>query len=154
MPRETVVITGPHSEVCAFAADPGNLPEDNSNSVEFSKTGERPVGGGTTYRVVANVAGRSLAWTSEVLGFEEGCRRGNRSIESPMAYRVDITSRDADDGPKLMGGQETADFGGFFAKLADASVIRMYRKDGPSPDPTERASGGHKGAGSDRRVRI
>jgi hypothetical protein len=42
-----------------------------------------------------------------------------------MAFGIDVTSEGADDDTKLMWGQETADFGGFFGRLADSSVTHM-----------------------------
>jgi hypothetical protein len=101
--QEAVVINRPRSGVFGFAADPTNVPGDNSNPVELAETGEGPVGEGTTYRVVANVAGRSLAWTAEVLGSEQGSRGVNRSVGTAMAFGIDVTSEDADHGMSSSG---------------------------------------------------
>lgn len=127
--EETIVIDRPRGEVFAFATDPANVPVYSSNLAEFEKTSDGPVSKGTTYRGVAKVAGRSLAWTSEVAEFEEGRHYVNRSVESPMAWEIDIAYEDAADGTRVTWHQDTADFGGFFGKLADPLVTRMYAKD-------------------------
>jgi len=127
--EEALVIDRPRSEVFAFATDPANVPVYSSNLVEFEKTSEGPVGKGTTYRGVAKVAGRSLAWTSEVAEFEEGRHWVNRSVESPMAWEIDVAYEDAAGGTRITWRQDTANFGGFFGKLADPLVTRMYAKD-------------------------
>ena len=127
--EESITIQKPRSEVFSFASDPDNVPLYSSNLAEFEKTSEGPVGQGTTYRGVAKVAGRSLNWTSEIVEFQEGRRVVNKSIESPMAWQIETTYEDEGDGTRVQWRQETDSFGGFFGKLSDPLVTRMYAKD-------------------------
>ncbi len=127
--EETIVINRPRSEVFAFATDAANVPVYSSNLAEFEKTSKGPVDKGTTYRGVTKVAGRSLAWTSEVPEFEDGRHFVNRSVESPMAWEINISYEDAQGGTRMTWRQDMADLGGFFGKLADPLVTRMYAKD-------------------------
>jgi len=127
--EEFLVIKRPRTEVFAFASDPANVPLYNSNLVEYEKTSEGPVTKGTTYRGLIRVAGKSIPWTSELVEFEEGHRSVNRSIESPMAWEIESTYEDFDGGTKVTFHQETAAFGGFFGRLADPLVTRMYARD-------------------------
>ncbi len=127
--EETMLIKRPRAEVFAFATDPANVPLYSSNLVEFEKTSEGPVGKGTTYRGVAKVAGKSLKWTSEVAEFEEGRRVVNRSIESPMSWEMQVSYEDDAGDTLVHWRQETDGYGGFFGKLTDPLVTRMYAKD-------------------------
>lgn len=127
--EETILIKRPRDEVFAFATDPSNVTLYSSNLVEFEKTSEGPVGTGTTYRGVAKVAGKSLRWTSEVAEFEPGRRFVNRSVESPMAWEMQVRYEDDAGDTLIHWRQETDGYGGFFGKLADPLVTRMYSKD-------------------------
>lgn len=127
--EETTLIKRPRAEVFAFANDPTNVPLYSSNLVEFEKTSEGPVGKGTTYRGVAKVAGKSLKWTSEVAEFDEGRRVVNRSVESPMSWEMQVSYEDDAGDTLVHWRQETDGYGGFFGKLTDPLVTRMYAKD-------------------------
>ncbi|MCP4248352.1 MAG: hypothetical protein GY778_14995, partial [bacterium] len=75
------------------------------------------------------VAGKSLKWTSEVAEFEEGRRVVNRSIESPMSWEMQVSYKDDAGDTLVHWRQETDGYGGFFGKLTDPLVTRMYAKD-------------------------
>ena len=127
--EESLVINRPRSEVFAFAVDPANVLLYSSNLTEYEKTSDGPVGRGTTYRGLTRVAGKSIPWTSELVEFEEGRRFVNRSVESPMAWEIEATHEDFDGGTKVTFHQEIGALGGFFGKLADPLVTRLYAKD-------------------------
>ncbi|MDH3540781.1 MAG: SRPBCC family protein [Acidimicrobiia bacterium] len=127
--EEKILIKRPRDEVFAFATDPANVPLYSSNLVEFEKTSDGPVGKGTTYRGVVKVAGRSLKWTSEVAEFDQGRRFVNRSVESPMAWEMQVSYEDDSGDTLVYWRQETDGYGGFFGKLTDPLVTRMYAKD-------------------------
>ena len=127
--EETILINCPRDEVFAFASNPDNIPLYSSNLVEFEKTSDGPVGKGTTYRGITRVAGKSVAWTSEMAEFEEGTKTVNRSVESPMAWQIEARYEDDDGATLVHWRQETDSYGGFFGKLADPLVTRMYAKD-------------------------
>lgn len=127
--EESIVINRPRDEVFSFATQPDNVPLYSSNLAEFEKTSDGPVGKGTTYRGVAKVAGKSLRWTSEIVDFEPGRRTVNKSVESPMAWQIDTTFEDEGSATCVRWHQETDSFGGFFGKLSDPLVTRLYAKD-------------------------
>lgn len=127
--EETILIKRPRDEVFAFATDPANVPLYSSNLVEFEKTSDGPVGKGTTYRGLAKVAGRSLKWTSEVAEYDQGRRFVNRSVESPMSWEMQVSYEDDAGDTLVHWRQETDGYGGFFGKLTDPLVTRMYAKD-------------------------
>lgn len=127
--EETILIRRPRDEVFAFATDPANVPLYSSNLMEFEKTSDGPVGKGTTYRGIAKVAGKSLSWTSEYAEFEPGRKVVNRSIDSPMAWEIQVGYEDEAGDTLVRWHQETDSYGGFFGKLADPLVTRMYSRD-------------------------
>lgn len=127
--EETILIKRSRDDVFAFASDPANVPLYSSNLVEFEKTSDGPVGKGTTYRGVTKVVGKSINWTSQVADFDQGRLWVNRSIESPMAWEIRVTYEDDAGDTLVHWRQETDAFGGFFGKMADPLVTRMYAKD-------------------------
>lgn len=126
---ESIVIDRGRSEVFAFATDPENVPLFNSNMISFEQMTEGPVGQGTRNHGMVRVAGRTIEWTTEVTEFEQDRRLMSRSVESPVDFELDINYEDADGGTKVTWHQESETYGGFFGKLADPLVTRMYAKD-------------------------
>ncbi len=127
--EESVLIHRPRDEVFAFAVDPANVVLYNSNLVEYEKTSDGPVGKGATYRGVTRVAGKTINWTAETTEFEDGHGWETRSLESPMAWTITARYDDADEGTRVTFHQETESYEGFFGKLAEPLVTRMYSKD-------------------------
>jgi uncharacterized membrane protein len=127
--EESVVIDRGRSEVFAFATDPVNVPLFNSNMVSFEQLTEGPVGKGTRNHGMVRVAGRTIEWTTEVTDFEQDRRVMSMSVESPVGFGLDITYEDANGGTKVTWHQDSETYGGFFGKLADPLVTRMYAKD-------------------------
>ena len=127
--EESVVIDRGRSEVFAFSTDPVNVPLFNSNMVSFEQLTEGPVGKGTRNHGVVRVVGRTIEWTTEVTEFEQDRRVISRSVESPVGFGLDIKYEDANGGTKVTWHQDSETYGGFFGKLADPLVTRMYAKD-------------------------
>lgn len=126
---ESIIIDRGRSEVFAFATDPDNVPLYNSNMISFEQLTEGPVGKGTRNHGMVRVVGRTIEWTTEVTEFEQGRRLMSRSVESPISFGLDIRYEDANGGTKVTWHQESETYGGFFGKLADPLVTRMYVKD-------------------------
>jgi len=126
---ESIVIDRGRSEVFAFASDPENVPLYNSNMISFEQLTEGPVGMGTRNHGMVRVVGRTIEWTTEVTEFEQDRRLMSRSVESPVGFGLEIKYEDADGGTKVTWHQESETYGGFFGKLADPLVTRMYAKD-------------------------
>ena len=115
------------SEVFRFATDPDNQVLIQSNMVEFeSETfakGVRPRG-------TIRVAGKKIHWVSEITEFIEDERVEIRSVEAPMEFHITWTYAAAEGGgTDVHFHQESPDLGGFFGKMGDALVTRMYARD-------------------------
>ncbi len=126
---DSININRSRSEVFAFATDPENIPLYSSNLIEFEQVTEGPVGKGTRNRGSVKVAGKRIDFIAEVVEFDDGRRVASRSVESPIPFELDVTYEDADDGTRVSWHQESPGFKGFFGKLADPLVNRMYAKD-------------------------
>lgn len=127
---ETIIINRPRLEVFNFATAPGNVPLYSSNLVDFKKTTEGPVDKGTREWGQVKVAGKNIEWTLEITEFEVGERMVARSLESPIDFELEYTYEDAGEGAtRVTWHQVIGSFGGFFGKLADPVVTRMYAKD-------------------------
>lgn len=126
---ESIVIDRPRGEVWEFATDPDNIVLTSSNLVEFTQITDGPIGEGTRFRGVTKVAGKKVEWTSEVTKHDRPSTFAQRSVESDIPFSIEITYEDADGGTRINWHQESDSFGGFFGKLADPIVNRMYAKD-------------------------
>jgi uncharacterized membrane protein len=127
--EESIVIDRGRSEVFAFANDPANVPLYSSNLISFEQLTEGPVAEGTRNHGMVRVVGRTIEWTTEVTEFEQDRHFRSQSVESPVDFILDIKYEDVDGGTKVTWRQESETYGGFFGKLADPLVSRMYSKD-------------------------
>ena len=126
--EETVVISKPRAEVFAYAADSANFLDWSSNVIEYEATPPGPVQVDTTARGVTRVAGRNVEWAAEVTELEDGVMFGYQSVVSPMAFTYTYRFEDVADGTRVSFRQDVPTIGGFFGKLADPIVTRMYAR--------------------------
>ena len=126
---ESIIINRPRADVYAFAADSGNLLECSSNLVEYEEYRAGPVQADTTAKGITRVAGRNVEWTSKVTNLDEGAAITYQSVESPMAFTYSYRFADAEgSGTTVMFHQDIPTIGGFFGKLTDPIVTRMYSR--------------------------
>lgn len=127
--EESIVIDRPRSEVFAFVQDPDTVTLWNSNVIEYERITEGPVKEGTKIRIKARVVGKTFESTAEVTEFEEGRRVVSRTTDSPIDVENEIRYENANDGTRMILHQEAEIPRGFFGKLADPLVARMFAKD-------------------------
>lgn len=127
--EESIVIDRPRDEVFAFMNDPDNVPVWNSNVIEYERITEGPLKQGTQNRVKAKVVGKTLEATNEVTEFEEGRRVVSRTIDSPLAVEGETRFEETSGGTRVTFHQEAEIPGGFFGRLAEPLVARMFAKD-------------------------
>jgi len=126
--EDSIVINKPRAEVFAYAADSANFLDWSSNVIEYEATPPGPVQADTTTKGVTRVAGRNVEWTAKVTDLEDGVMYGYRSVESPMAFTFTYRFEDVADGTRVTFHQDVPTIGGFFGKLADPIVTRMYAR--------------------------
>jgi uncharacterized protein YndB with AHSA1/START domain len=128
--EESIEIERPDDEVFAFATDPDLVTQWQGNMVSY----EQETGGsreaGVKDRGSVRVAGKRFGFTDEVLAWEPPHRTLLRSIESPMAWEMEMRFERLDaDRTRMTIHQEVGDLGRLFGRLGDAIVTRMYSRD-------------------------
>ena len=129
MIEESIVIGRTREDIRAFLDNPENEPVWQSNLVELTKLDEGDPQVGTRYRGVVKVAGRRVEWTAELVEWDDLAFYNLRSIESSIGFEMRHEFDEVPDGTRMTIRQEIAPFGGFFGKLADPLVTRMYARD-------------------------
>lgn len=129
---DQIEIDRPREQVFAFMDDPANTALTNSNVLEYEQEGEGPRAKGTRHRGAVKVAGRRIDFVDEITEYEPGNHVTVRSVEAPkrMSWSLDIRVEDAGEGRTLLiFHQDVGSLGGFFGKLSDGLVTKMYAKD-------------------------
>lgn len=129
MPRieDSIHIERPVSDVFAFATDPANQTLIASNMLTFEVDG--PMEKGARPEGVTKVAGRRVEWTSEVTEFEPGRKMEVRSVDAPMDFHITWTYEPDGDGTRVGFVQEVPSIGGFFGRMSDPIVTKLYARD-------------------------
>ena len=128
--EERIEIAAPRETVFAFTHDPANALLWQTNMTEYERATPDIVGKGERTKGVARVAGRRIEWLAEYTEYQEPEHAHLRSLESPMSFDIDWRFRDLGGGrTEFVYHQEVPEIGGFFGKLGDALVTRMYSRD-------------------------
>ena len=127
--EESIVIARPREEVYEFMTASENVTLINSNVVEHEIVSgpERTVG--TVAKGASKVAGRRLEWTTVIREIDDGKRAVIATTESKIPFTIEMRFEDDPDGTKVTWSQHTDPLGGFFGKLADSVVVKMYARD-------------------------
>ena len=75
------------------------------------------------------VAGKKVRWETETTEAKRPERIAFRSVESPFPFEISYTLVDTDGSTEVRHDGSTEALGGFFGKLADPLVARMYQRD-------------------------
>ncbi len=126
--RESIRIDRPVEEVFAYATDPAHQTLIASNMTEFELNADR-MEKGARASGATRVAGKRVEWTSEITEYHEGQRVEMRSIDAPMEFHITWTYEPDGEGTLVTFEQEAAELGGFFGRLADSAVTKMYSRD-------------------------
>lgn len=124
--KESIYIDRPPKEVHQFMID--NVATWQANVMEYELLAEKPEKG-ARYRVVNKVAGRWVESEGEYTELELGSHDGLRSIKAPMEWTLDRTFEPSGTGTMFTYHMKTGSLGGFFGKLADPVVTRIYTRD-------------------------
>lgn len=128
---EEIVIDRPRDEVWAFISVPENTPLYSSNVIEYSQESAGAREKGARDRGKVKVAGRSFDFVQEVIEYREDETVTWRSLEAPMGMSWELTQelQDAGDGGTRVHFHQEATLGGFFGKMGEGLVTRMYSRD-------------------------
>lgn len=125
--EESIHIDRPVDEVFAFATEPANQTLIASNMLAFETDG--PMRKGARSEGVTKVAGRRVEWTSEVVEYEQDRRVEIRSVDAPMDFHITWSYTADDGGTRVDFVQEVPSVGGFFGRMSDPIVTKMYARD-------------------------
>jgi hypothetical protein len=126
--KETIFIERIPEDVHLFLTDTDNALLWQSNLVDYELLSEE-YRKGSMLRGVNKVAGRRLEWAAEVVEHELGERAVIRSTKAPMDFELEYRFAPVDSGTEMTYLMSVKEFGGFFGKLADPLVVRLYGKD-------------------------
>ena len=127
-----ITIRRPRGEVAAYAADPDNATAwyEKIKSVEW-KT-ERPLAVASKIAFVAQVLGRRLSYTYEIIDLAPGDHIVMRTANGPFPMETTYTWHDTADGGTRMtlrNRGEPSGFSKFVTPMLTAAMRRTNRKD-------------------------
>jgi uncharacterized membrane protein len=128
--EESIEIARPCDEVFAYATDVEHITLYQSNLVDYEQETPEPRDKGARDRGIAKVAGKKLEFTQEVAEWDPPRRVLLRSLEAPMSWELEMRFEEL--GPsrtRMTLHQEVDELGGFFGRLGDALVTKMYSRD-------------------------
>lgn len=127
-----VVIARPCDQVAAYAADPANAPHWYANITSVTWQTPPPIRVGSRLDFVARFLGRTLAYTYEVVGFEQGRLLVMRTAQGPFPMETMYLFEPIDathTRMKLRNRGEPAGFAAVTQPLMAAAMRRANAKD-------------------------
>ena len=124
--RNSIVINRPVEDVFSYMTDAENLPHWMSELVAAEQTSEGPVGVGTEISAVANVLGRRIETTQEVLKYRPNTKFAIKSASGPAENEDEFTFEPVAGGTKVTRVTK-AEVVGFF-RMAEPLVTRMLNR--------------------------
>ncbi len=121
----SVVIGRSIEEVFAFVTDLGNALKWQTGIVEARQTSDGPVQVGAAYKYVAEVLGRRMDTSGEVVAFDPPHRYAWKATSGPFPMSGETHCETVDGGTRVTDRIE-AEPGGFF-KLAEGLLARQMQ---------------------------
>jgi uncharacterized protein YndB with AHSA1/START domain len=125
-----VTINRPRDEVFRYLVDPDTQTVWNSGLQEFEVadwSGEPKVG--DRAKGTIKVAGKQVHWETETTEVEPPARVVYKSVEAPFPFTLAFTLVDHDGVTEVQHDGSAGGMSGFFGKLADPFVAKMYQRD-------------------------
>ncbi len=115
-------------EVHRFIFNPENTLLWQTNLIDYELLSDRPEKGAIV-RSTVKVAGRRLENEMEYAELDVGHRTLLRSTKAPLEFTIEQTFEPVDNGTRLIYQVEVKSLGGFFGKLSDPLVTRIFGRD-------------------------
>lgn len=122
-------IDQPRERIFDAIVDPEMQRTWQSGLVEYEALYDGAPQKGSQTRGVTKAAGRKIEWVGEFTEVDRPSRIAGRSVESPFPIEFSYTLTERDGGTHLAYHLETGSLGGFFGKLGDPIVAKMYERD-------------------------
>jgi hypothetical protein len=101
-----------------------------SNMIDYEQLDDGPVAKGTRYRGTTRVAGKAVGWEAEVVErSDDGTKMVLRTTGGPLDWELTYTYEQEDGGTRFTFHHEVASLGGFFGRLTDPLVTKLYGRD-------------------------
>ena len=126
--RAAVTVNRPREEVRRYLADANLIPVWQSGLQEFDADWDDEPRVGDRSRVTVKVAGKKVRSVTEVTDVGPD-RLTIRSVEAPFGFEMSYSAIDRGGQTEVVHEGTTQSLGGFFGKLADPIVARMYQRD-------------------------
>ena len=140
-------IARPRAEVAAFAADPDNATAWYRNIKSVEWVSEPPLAVGSRVAFVAEVLGRRLAYTYDIVELVPGEGLVMRTSEGPFAMETTYTWADAPGGSTHMTLRNRGEPSGFAKVTAPAMAAAMRRANRKDLERLKELLEGRAGAG-------
>lgn len=127
--EESIVIARPREEVYEFMTAVASVPLYSSNIIEYQLVSGKERTLGAVAKGASKVAGRRLEWTTTLREIDDGKRTLIASTESKIPFTIELRFEDDPEGTKVTFTQHTDSFGGFFGKLTEPVVEKLYARD-------------------------
>jgi uncharacterized membrane protein len=128
--EESIEIARPCDEVFAYASDVDNQTLYQSNLVDYDQESAGVRDKGARDRGTVRVAGKKMSFSQEVAEWDPPHRLVMRSLEAPMSWELEMRFEElGEDRTRVTMHHEVGELGGFFGRLGDGIVTRMYQHD-------------------------
>jgi ribosome-associated toxin RatA of RatAB toxin-antitoxin module len=130
MPRieESIAIDRAPEDVFAYVTDVGNDAIWQSGVEESRWLDEDEIRVGRRAEQVSRFLGKRLRFVTEVTAWDPPKQASVKTVEGPFSYEGTYRCEPEGDGCVFTIFGETPGMGGFFGKLADPLVIKMYAR--------------------------
>jgi ligand-binding SRPBCC domain-containing protein len=125
----SIHIDKPLEEVWDFTHDFDKVPLWYSSAEIYEQIGDEPFGKGTRIKDVSRFLGKRIETTIEVSEYEEHDHTTYRTVEAPFDYAYEWRYEPEGDGTLLSFRGESEPMRGFFGRLADPVVMKLYRRE-------------------------
>jgi uncharacterized protein YndB with AHSA1/START domain len=127
--EKSILIDAPREKIWEFTTNPETFTVWQSNLVSFEPDGDGSPHLGSTAHCTTRVAGRNVEYTMKATSWDPG--KGNvwTSEDSPIPFVYTSKMEDVDGQTRVTNRLESDGFGGFFGKLGEPIVTRMYGHD-------------------------
>lgn len=131
MPRidESITIERDAEDVFAFVSNPANDPVWQSGVETSEIVDGTEVRVGTRIRNVGRFLGRKLEFILEVTQHDPPKIQAVETVEGPFSYTSTTTVEPQGAGCRLTLTGEAPSLGGFFGKISDPLVVKMFARE-------------------------
>ncbi|MFN2555295.1 MAG: SRPBCC family protein [Nitriliruptorales bacterium] len=127
--HESIQIEGSRQDIWPYLVEPDKLLAWQSGVVELVAEWEGDPKPGDRANGAIRIAGRQVHFQTEYTEVHPPDRVEFKSAQSPFPFVVWVTLQDSDGGTRVTYHGEAESFRGFFGKLADPIVEKLYGRD-------------------------